>query len=423
MKRLSLLLCGAWVTTAGAAAASFGPPWPDPVDSEFARDAGSVRILRADEPLLSAPDAAAPRRGSGLLNARLPYFGARHGPGCAKPWVQVGPRAWACADHLELSTKPGIAAQVRTGGGASLGGLPFRYHFVGSDGSFAYDDLRIADVGAPHSQLEPGFAVALIGEQVIDGYAYGLTNHQLWVPMRDLLPVSASRFVGSEVPAGVTSVPFGWVYVETAVVRDKPTPGARVVGKLERHERVEVLAEEGTFARYYRVGPDRWVSTSDVRRPTLAAPPTEVDLAADERWIDVDLDTQTLVAYEGARPVFATLVSTGKGRQGTANATPKGVHRVWVKLLSSDMDNLEDENANRYYRMEDVPYVQYFSKGVGLHGAFWHRSFGRVRSHGCVNLAPLDAERLFWWAGPRLPAGWTAVLPTAREPGALVRVR
>ena len=63
----------------------------------------------------------------------------------------------------------------------------------------------------------------------------------------------------------------------------------------------------------------------------------------------------------------------------------------------------EDENAARYYRMEDVPWVQYFSKGVGLHGAFWHRGFGKVRSHGCVNLAPLDAytyfhhERDIWW--------------------------
>jgi hypothetical protein len=76
-----------------------------------------------------------------------------------------------------------------------------------------------------------------------------------------------------------------------------------------------------------------------------------------------------------------------------------------------------------YYRIEDVPYVQYFSKGVGLHAAFWHRSFGQVRSHGCVNLAPLDAERLFWWTGPALPNGWTAVLPGGRDAATIVRVR
>ena len=45
----------------------------------------------------------------------------------------------------------------------------------------------------------------------------------------------------------------------------------------------------------------------------MSLPPPEVDAGAGERWIDVDLETQTLVAYEGLRPVFATLVSTGKG--------------------------------------------------------------------------------------------------------------
>jgi lipoprotein-anchoring transpeptidase ErfK/SrfK len=142
-----------------------------------------------------------------------------------------------------------------------------------------------------------------------------------------------------------------------------------------------------------------------------------------ERWIDVELASQTLVAYQGDRPVFATLVSTGKGREGTELATPKGESRIWVKLESSNMDNLEDEEAERYYAIEDVPYVQFFAKGVGLHGAFWHRSFGQVRSHGCVNLAPLDAQRLFSFTSPHLPAGWTAVLPTDVEEGTIVRVR
>jgi len=87
------------------------------------------------------------------------------------------------------------------------------------------------------------------------------------------------------------------------------------------------------------------------------------------------------------------------------------------------MTNLEDDDAQKYYAIEDVPWVMFFREGYGLHGAFWHRSFGHVRSHGCVNLSPLDAERLFAWAGPHLPAGWTAALPTDYDPGTLVRVR
>ena len=121
--------------------------------------------------------------------------------------------------------------------------------------------------------------------------------------------------------------------------------------------------------------------------------------------------------------MFATLVSTGKGRGKSIQATPKGAHRIWVKLVSTDMDNLEDEEASRYYAMQAVPWVMFFDKGYGLHGTFWHRSFGNVRSHGCVNLTPRDAQWLFHWTSPRLPAGWTAALPTDYEPGTLVRVR
>jgi len=87
------------------------------------------------------------------------------------------------------------------------------------------------------------------------------------------------------------------------------------------------------------------------------------------------------------------------------------------------MDNLESEDASRYYAIQDVPWVMYFQRGYGLHGTFWHRSFGSARSHGCVNLSPLDAQRLFHWTSPRVPTGWNAALPSPYEAGTLVRVR
>ncbi len=173
--------------------------------------------------------------------------------------------------------------------------------------------------------------------------------------------------------------------------------------------------------RWFRIGDDRWVNDHEVRVPTVAPLPEGV--GSGERWIDVDIPNQIVTAYEGERPVFATLVSTGKGRGKSIQATPLGIHRVWVKLASSDMDNLENEEASRYYAIQDVPWVMYFEKGYGLHGTFWHRSFGHVRSHGCVNLTPLDAQRLFSWTSPKLPAGWSAVLPTEYEQGTLIRVR
>jgi len=247
------------------------------------------------------------------------------------------------------------------------------------------------------------------------------------VPMRDLGPSHPSGFKGESLPGAFAlsdkpgPMPFAWVLPDKARVRKTPG-GAYTSESKARFEIVPVL-EEAQSGKFVRIGPSAWLAGSDVRRPSVSEPPKEVTADTGEKWIDVELATQTLVAYEGKKPVFATMVTTGKGRQGTANATPVGTNRIWIKLLATDMDNLEDENASRYYRMESVPYAQFFSKGVALHAAYWHRSFGNVRSHGCVNLSPLDAQRLFWWTGPRLPAGWTAALPMPHEAGTVIRVR
>ncbi|MBK6519330.1 MAG: L,D-transpeptidase [Polyangiaceae bacterium] len=405
---------------AGSQSSDAGP-WTE--GTSLPPEATAVRIKRADEYLYFEPAAGATRRGSAAKEARLPLFGARNGPGCREPWYAVGPSAWVCGDHVELTRGAPVAAASRTFEPSS-DGLPYRYYFVGPSGSYGHKKLLDADIKEPDVQLEPGFAVAIMEERSFEGERWGLSGNGLWIPLRDLGPTRPFSFQGSEVPAAAsTTIPFAWVYASSARVFSGPSTGQPTAESIAQFVKVDALEEAGTFEKMTRIGDKRWVRSKDVRRPTVAAPPDEVDVAAKERWVDVELATQTLVAYEGSAPVFATLVSTGKGKPGTANATPTGVHRVWVKLSSANMDNLEDDGASRFWRMENVPYVQYFSKGVGLHGAYWHRSFGNVRSHGCVNLAPLDAQRLFWFTGPRLPAGWTAILPTSHEKGAVVRVR
>jgi lipoprotein-anchoring transpeptidase ErfK/SrfK len=179
------------------------------------------------------------------------------------------------------------------------------------------------------------------------------------------------------------------------------------------------------------VTPAQWVDGRSLARPQLSAPPPEVT-GENERWIDVHLADQTLVVYEGKSPIFATLVSTGTGRPGTDTATRKGTFRIWVKLLSSTMDNLESPDKlqeatpakeGARYSMEDVPYVQFFDKAIAIHGVFWHDDFGKPRSHGCVNVAPRDAARLFALTSPKLTAGLAAILPARVELGTVVRVR
>ncbi|MEO0325191.1 MAG: L,D-transpeptidase, partial [Myxococcota bacterium] len=137
-------------------------------------------------------------------------------------------------------------------------------------------------------------------------------------------------------------------------------------------------------------------------------------------WIDIDVSEQTFVLYRGRTPLFATLVSTGRG--GGRRATPLGTHRIWVKLAFSDMTDLQRQ-VERNYALERVPWVQYFEGANGLHAAFWHDEFGRRRSHGCVNLSPRDARRVFELTEPALPPGWTALFPEEGEATTVVRVR
>lgn len=399
------------------------PPWLDVPIPDWAE---SVQVIKGEQGLHVFPDATAKRRGSVQREVRLPLFGARAGPGCSAPWYHVGPQAWVCGDDVTLSGGAAIAHD-RPAFTATIDGLPFRYFFAGRDGSLAYRRLEEVDIGEPVMSLEPGFAVAIVEEQFVSGYRYGRTNRGSWVPMRDFGAARTFTFHGAEIAGAPNdTLPVAWVVSQRAPVFAKKGQSFTPTGRSkERFDEVKWLESHESFgAGYARIGDDEWLRTRDLRHPTIAPPPAEPEIAHGARWIDIELATQTLVAYEGDKPVFATIVSTGKGKtKGHPFETPKGVHRIWVKLITTTMDNLENEYANRYWRIEDVPYVQFFHKGVGLHAAFWHRSFGEVRSHGCVNLAPLDAQRLFDWTGPRMPSGWTAALPTSYDRGTIVRVR
>jgi lipoprotein-anchoring transpeptidase ErfK/SrfK len=164
------------------------------------------------------------------------------------------------------------------------------------------------------------------------------------------------------------------------------------------------------------------VLATNVRRAALRAPPEGV--AADERWIDVDLDEQVLVAYEGARAVYATLVSSGRrvGRNAPERFdTPSGSFRIQSKHITTTMDG--DTRADGAYSIEDVPWVMYFEGSYALHAAFWHQYFGWRMSHGCVNLSPPDARWVFFWSRPTLPDGWHGVNAGPERLGTRVELR
>lgn len=395
-------------------------PWIDPGDLPFPEWARSVEILRDDEALQASPGGA--RRGLIAAGVRLPLLGAVRGPGCVSRWLLVGPLAYVCSDKVKLSAEPpGVAESIHP---TPEGALPYRYYFVGKDGADAYAKLSDADDETPAEQLEKGWSIAGVNEVSYKGATYVVTRKGRFVPRSELGQVAPYAFHGETLDTG-KQLDFGWILPDKASVYADAKANAKVVGTRTRLQKVDVqetkrLGKDGKDV-WLRIGAAEWIKGDAARVPTLAKPPEEVPQGA--RWIDVDTNTQTLVAYEGERPVFATVVSTG--RIGTP--TPKGVHRIWVKLRSTTMSNADEAQTTTEeatpYSIEDVPWVQFFSNGVALHGAFWHRRFGNAASHGCVNLAPLDAMRLFDWTIPRLPRGWDASFPTDAEPATIVRVR
>jgi lipoprotein-anchoring transpeptidase ErfK/SrfK len=130
-----------------------------------------------------------------------------------------------------------------------------------------------------------------------------------------------------------------------------------------------------------------------------------------EKWIEVNVTTQQMTAWEGDKPVMTFTVSTGL----PDTPTVLGKFNVYWKLTSTLM-------VGSNYYLPEVPYTMYFYAGYALHGTYWHKNFGQPMSHGCVNLETSQAKILFDWAGPILPPGQTEIVSSADNPGTLVVV-
>lgn len=418
----ALATAAAFIGAAGLAPEAKGdapvPPWISegevpPPSWAASVSANSVEPGRPGELVLfSAPDRASPRRGVAGDGVSLPFFGTRRGSGCTGSWWLVGPLAWTCSDEADLSAEA-AAAPERT---LDASGLAAPYAFIQTAGASAYASLESAEEGEPNRELEAGWAVAIAEHRE----RWERTTKGLSIAQQDLHPARPSAFQGVTLAlphAGPLDI--AWVLADHASVWPDPTARGKPSGVRAHFQVVRVVGEQGPMLH---LDDGTWIAAADVARPHAVPPPALVT-HPQERWIDVDLTTQTLVAYQGPQPVYATLVSTGRGPAGTPNATPPGLHRVWVKLLASDMANITTEDGNQRYSLEDVPYVQFFDSAVALHGTYWHGDFGHPHSHGCVNLSTLDARWLFDFTGPRLPAGWTAAFPAPTDPGTLVQVR
>jgi len=222
--------------------------------------------------------------------------------------------------------------------------------------------------------------------QWLEGWPILQRNDPISIAFAESSSDLSQRAVQSELNA-LDSVPASQVDIETT-----PVPTYRPL------EPKVILAGSVT-------GRSRWTPTplpTNTPIPTPSPMPTFVSEVASgalqpaglrpgEKWIDVNVSTQTLVAFEGSAPVYNSLVSTGTAQHPTVT----GQFRIWLRFQSQDMNGYR---LGYDYYLKGVPYVQYFYEDYALHGTFWHNNFGTPMSHGCVNLSPTDAEWLYHWA-------------------------
>lgn len=448
---LALLACPGEALAALPAAPAVGPDLP--LEDALAPGPREIRQARGMIPVRRAPDPKSKLRGMLAAGETFWVLERVEGPGCAgEGWARVEAGGYACLQSTRPServpeplprlvpfdppTPEEYRSYVSTGKWERTADelaeplLPFVYgkRWRGWEG-WIYPDVKSYLRGDETlEQLEEKHKYRFERvEHTKKGDLLVLPDDRV-VPLDEVYVYPTERFHGRDllaapVPDGMT---LAWgIDYKGAPFLLSPQKDAEVGSRLPYH--TELLVETASSdldGRYHEVhdavgpGLHGYLDNQRSIRRVIFAPPPD-GIATDQLWLDVDIVQQTLVVYQGATPIYATLISSALQRKGFE--TPPGLYRIYDKVLHNDMASLPD--ASEEYYVEAVPWTMHFYPRFALHAAFWHWGFGHQASHGCVNLATLDAKWVFDRIGPALPPGWHMVYETPEDPGTLLRVR
>ncbi len=422
---------------------------------EFPEGTHSLQLTRTT-PVRLEPAKEAKQIGTIGVDTRVAWTRTQKGNGCDKPWVEIKPRGWVCGDHLEPNKRapygqevphlergelvPGIYGKVvpnsvsymlekpeppkkkkhKKGGAKDHKGPVTAPHDVDDDAPVLTEPKMVEDKPLNGSINVRQYETVTMGGKLYWKIAQKDNQYILDAAIAKHHPSSygGARLgddTGWAVPMAFVTPRAGY---SLAYTTNKANGGGvnRQLAARTPLPIFETASDPKGKPTAYRIADAEWIAAADVRVFTPAPPPSL--LQPGERWIDVDIDAEILVAYEGTLPVYATLVSTG----AKDTPTDTGVYRMWVKESEADMTGLNGEDP---YSVATVPWTEFFSpeKKLALHTAYWHDQFGTRRSHGCVNLAPRDARWLYFWSDPQVPPGWTMAAGVTEAPGSIVRVR
>lgn len=262
--------------------------------------------------------------------------------------------------------------------------------------------------------VQQGSTIAFVRTLSHEGRSYLVTSDRMLVPRHRVKPYPVVSFEGIELD-DKTRLPVAFFRA-----KDRPQYRRDASGQLVTTGQVfPRLSWAGLSGAQFRQGQDTFLETRQtgvfVRASDAAVAtqrddiPFEVGAKGRRSWLDISIGEGTLVAYEAQTPVFATLISPGRGGAPYPGidplktaSTPVGTFRIDGKFKTATMVSSSDANIVH----SEVTFVQNFHGPHALHGAYWHDAWGEPKSGGCVNLSPRDAQRLFAWTDPQVPEDW-----------------
>jgi hypothetical protein len=298
-------------------------------------------------------------------------------------------------------------------------------------------DLSVPDGAAPElpplpvtvfedrKELKRRSTVAYSAEARFGDRAFLLSSDFAWVPKDRVRPYPQVAFHGVELGAQI-KLPLAFFRKnERRQFRRRGAGSFSAENEsFPRLSRVQLTgaSERADKDRFFETTlPDIWLRESDAVIPTPSATtPWGATVNAQDdsgrapkgraSWIEVSIEGGWLLAYEGTRPVYVTLVSPGRGGLAqpgedplARGATPTGAYPISGKFVGSTMV------APGELIHSDVPFAQNIVGPYALHAAYWHDNWGNPQSGGCINLSPIDAKWMFGFTDPKLPDGWAGV--------------
>ena len=153
---------------------------------------------------------------------------------------------------------------------------------------------------------------------------------------------------------------------------------------------------------WFRLTDGTYVYSAFIYQQQLGEESPLLDPHGQEKWIDVNVTTQTATAMVADKPVYTALVSTGSPQF----PSPIGTHkieddgRIAVERMTATQAGYSAAQAS--YDVERVLFTQYYDRnGDALHLNYWRPDsvFGATpTSHGCIGMRIHDAQ-WFWLFG------------------------